>query len=218
MEIWLDTTDFEFIHLAKELGIVHGVTTNPSLVAACSYKFDELLDHLLTKQDGPVAAQVVADSASEMKEQGERLHAQSPRIIVKVPVTMEGIQAIQYLSEKGVPVMATAIFAPHQALFAFKAGAQYLALYLGRIADMGDNPFEILSQIQNIQRNYNYEGKLLAAGIREASVITTCTNMGIEAVTFNRKIFRQLTEEHPGTLQAVQGFSKDWKQKAMNDE
>ena len=210
MEIWADSTDFDFIKTMKQLGILHGVTTNPSLVASCCYSLEELLVHLLQRQDGPIAAQVVAEKAEEMKKQGDLLYSFSPRIIVKVPVTSEGVQAIQYLSDKGVPVMATAIFAPYQALFAFKAGAQYLAPYIGRIADMGDNPFDTVAYIQKIQKNYNYSGKIIAAGIRTAEQVTQCAKLGVSAITFARKIYYQITENHPGTLQALKDFSQDW--------
>lgn len=210
MEIWADSTDFEFINMMKKLGVLHGVTTNPSLVASCCYSLEELLVHLLQRQDGPVAAQVVAEKADEMKKQGEELHAFSERIIVKVPVTSEGIQAIHHLTEKSIPVMATAIFAPYQALFAFKAGAHYLAPYVGRIADIGDKPFDTIAYIQNIQKNYQYPGKIIAAGIRSTEHVSQCAKLGVNAITFSRKIYNQISEEHPGTLQALQEFAKDW--------
>lgn len=217
MEIWLDTTDKDHINLAKEMGVLHGVTTNPSIAASSNMPFVELLNRLLDIQEGPVAAQVIADDTQGMIEQGQFLREFSHRIVVKIPVTTSGIQAISSLKNLGVKVLATAIFEPYQALLAFKAGADYLAPYIGKIGDLRQDPLEVLNTILAIKRNYGFEGKVMAAGIRSPEYVTTCAQMGTCAITLPAKVFKALTAEHEAIEQAMAEFSQDWTEANMGD-
>ena len=212
MEIWLDTADLTTIGQAEELGILHGITTNPTLVSKSGLSLEDLLDKLLDSQNGPVAVQVVGDRSSDIINQAELLTAHSPRVIVKVPLTIEGLKTIRRLTEKNIAVMATAIFEPYQALLAFKAGAHYLAPYLGRIKDFGLNPHEVLASMQELQENYNFQGKIIAAGIRDLDTFMFCALYGVAAATLNEENFKELLEKHDGTEKAVSRFREDWKE------
>ena len=136
MEIWLDTADLKTLEQAKQMGILFGITTNPSIVAKSQWGMEELLEKLLQMQKGPVTAQVTADQAPAMIQQGEALFRFSNRMVIKVPVTAEGLKAIHALTEKKIPVMATAVFDPNQVLLAASAGAQYIAPYFSAFAKM----------------------------------------------------------------------------------
>lgn len=217
MEIWLDTTHSATIAHASKLGILHGITTNPSLVAKSGKSLEDLLEQLLDLQDGPVAIQVVADEPKEIIRQAELLTAHSPRVIVKVPISEAGILTIHQLTSQNIPVMATTLFEPRQALLAFKAGAHYLAPYIGRIDDMGLDSSEILYMLHEIKNNYHFEGKIIAAGIRAIETVTFALEVGIDAITLNDDLYQKLIQEPEGTKQALSRFQEDWK-KAKQSE
>src|SRR5947209_968437 len=133
MDIWLDTSNIRMVQKAIRFGILAGVTTNPSIIAQSQRSLEEVLEDLLHYQEGPVTAQVVAEETREMVQQGQNLFAFSNRIIVKVPITKNGLEAIHLLSRQGIPTMATVLFSPRQALMAALAGANYVAPYLSRM-------------------------------------------------------------------------------------
>lgn len=210
MKIWLDTSNCEFVNEINVLGILDGVTTNPTILAASQVHPQELIQTLLKVQPGPIAVQVHAESYFDMAHEAIMLASISPRIIVKIPVTQNGIRTLRILQQKGITTLATAIFDPIQALLAFKAGANYLAPYLGRIADNGQNPFLVLKQIIEMKRQYQFEGKILAAGIRELSMAFECLKMGVCAITLSEKVFSQFIKDHTATLGALKQFAIDW--------
>lgn len=210
MEIWLDTDNLNFIQSAAEMGIVKGVTTNPTIVSASDISPQELIKRLLTVQEGTVAVQVLSDSFPKMVEQAKALYSLSDRILVKIPVTQDGIRAIHVLTKENIPTLATAIFEPRQALFAFKAGACYLAPYLGRIADQGINPIEMLIKMQAMKERYGFIGQIMAAGIREITIVKECLDIGICAITLSEKIFNDFVDNCEPTLVALKKFSEDW--------
>lgn len=210
MEIWLDTSNVDFVKSVCNLGVLQGVTTNPSIVSLATLCPEDLIDSLLDSQHGLVAVQVLANEAKEMCKQARSLSSISNRIVVKIPVTKEGLRAIYALNQEGIQTLATAIFAPHQALLAFKVGAKYLAPYLGRIADTGSDPIQALEQMRHLKSQYGFNGKIMAAGIRDLATVMACVHMGICAVTLPEKIFQELIEDHQPTLQAVHKFTEDW--------
>lgn len=210
MEIWLDTSNVDLVAHGRKLGIIHGVTTNPTILSLSKLPPQELIAELLEAQNGLVAVQVLSDDLKEMIAQAKNLSAFSSRIIVKIPATQDGIRAIHALSQEGVPTLATAIFEPRQALLAFKAGAHYLAAYLGRIADTGKNPMQVMSEIMAMKLNYGFGGKIMGAGIRELKIAMACVEMGLCAVTLSDKIFNELIEDSVPTLNALDKFAHDW--------
>jgi len=210
MELWLDSADVDFVISANEYGIIEGVTTNPSIISRSKIPPKELLNSLLKASDGFVAIQVLSDGVEEMCKEAEILSAISDKILVKIPVTKNGIQAIYRLSQKGIKILATAIFKPAQAFLAFKAGCDYLAFYLGRIADNGDDPIKIILQTLAMKKAYNFKGKIMGAGIRDKAVLMACLEVGICAVTLSESIFKSFIEDCDSTIVALDKFSRDW--------
>lgn len=215
MEIWLDTANVELVVFARELGILKGVTTNPTILSKSHIDLDMLYQKLIGAHKGPLAIQVLADNEREMIQQAKALSEISPRVIVKIPVTQVGLRAICALTNEGIPVLATAIFDLRQALFAFKAGALYLAPYLGRIADLGQSPFELLIQIQELKKNYGFEGKIMGAGIRTLTDAMSCIKQGICAMTLPERVFMEFVEDSEFTLLALKKFNEDWSQRKI---
>lgn len=211
MEIWLDSTDSELITQASKMGILHGITTNPSIISRSGLPLEDIIEQLIDIQDGPVAIQVVAESTKEMIRQANVLTSHTPRVIIKIPVTPEGIKTIHELAEDNIPVMATAIFEPYQALLALNAGAHYIAPYVGRIIDAGLDAPKTLTLMQQMVNNYDYSSKILAAGLRDLDTILLCASLGIGAVTLNDNLFLKFIEEHPSTTEALTRFRSDWK-------
>ncbi len=210
MELWLDTANVDYVASVADLGILQGVTTNPSIVSSASMEPEELIRSLLEVQSGWVAVQVLADDAKGMYEQARIFAALSPRILVKIPVTQNGIRAIHALSKEGIPTLGTAIFEVRQALLAFKAGANYLAPYLGRIADTSKNPSEVLASMEALKLQYGFSGKIMGAGIREINTAITCVEIGISAMTLSDDIFAEFIQDYGPTLAALKKFSEDW--------
>lgn len=211
MEIWLDTADLQLIGQAKEMGILDGVTLNPSTAAKSGYGLEELLEKILQLQKGPVTAQVVAEDAAAMIRQGKALAGLSNRIIVKVPVTGEGLKAIHALKEGKIPVMATAVFDPNQTLLAARAGADYIAPYVSAICEEGPEGIEELRAMLRLLDRYRFKSKLIAASLRSGEQVRQCAEMGAHAATLNPDVFKSFIEDHPDTVKTQRRFSKDWK-------
>lgn len=212
MQIWLDTANERMVQKARRLGVLSGITTNPTIMAQSKRNTEEILRDLLHHQEGPVTAQVVADEAIEMVQQGQNLYAFSNRIVIKVPITRQGLEAIHLLSRQGIPTMATALFTPHQALMAATAGAHYVAPYLSHIEKMGNDPWSILNMMMRIFSNYRFKTKILGASINEIDQVEKCAEIGIFGITVKDEMFEKLVEDHPLTLQRHIKFVEDWKQ------
>lgn len=209
MEIWLDTANTEMIQKAMCLGMLTGVTTNPTILAAADRGLEEVLDDLLHYQEGPVTIQVTANDTKEMVQQGQKLASYSNRIIIKVPITENGMQAIQLLSRQGIQTMATVLFSPHQALLAALAGADYIAPYLGRFEKAGGDPWAMLKSIVQIFQNYKLKTKILCASIASVEHFIKCAEIGVYGVTVKDEVFLKIIENHPLTVQSVQKFGEE---------
>lgn len=210
MEIWLDTCDSQAIAKANTYGIIYGVTTNPSLLGKVDQDPEKVINALLDVQDGPVAVQVTATNAEEIIQRALALHSFSGRILVKVPVTGQGLIAIRQLSEQNVPIMATAVFHTHQALLAAKAGAVYVAPYIGRMIVSGIDAFNTLMEIIRIYKVYNFSTKVIAAALQTIEQITACAEIGVPAVTIKVPLFAKLLADDPLTEDSLQAFASDW--------
>ncbi len=211
MDIWLDTTNIGVIEKAVRLGLLYGITTNPSLIAYTKRDLEEVLEDLLDHQEGPVTAQVVANTVDDMVQQGQILYSFSNRIIVKVPITEKGLEAIHLLSRQGIPTMATAIFHSRQAFLAATAGADYVAPYLSRLENEGKDPWALLSSIWQIFTTFKLNTKILVASIKNVDQIIRCAEMGMHAVTIKDALFEQFIENDHMTDQAMSQFAEDWK-------
>lgn len=210
MEIWLDTCDSQTIKAANQFGIVYGITTNPSLLADAQQDPEQVINNLLDLQDGPIAVQVTPSNSEEMIARAKALHAFSDRIIVKVPVTQQGLIAIKALAAEEIPTMATAVFQPTQALLSALAGADYIAPYYGRMFDAGIDAQAALQSMVAIYRQYGFKTKILAAAIRTTDQIITCAEIGVAAVTLKSSIFSRLLADDNDTLESLRVFSEDW--------
>lgn len=210
MEIWLDTCDSRVIVHATRLGIVYGVTTNPSLLAQVKEDHQYVIQRLLDIQDGPLAVQVTALTADEMIRQAMALHSISDRIIVKIPVIQEGLVAIKILAEENISVMATAVFQCNQALQAAIAGADYVAPYLSRMFDEGIDAYASLDTMVQIYKNYQFKTKIMAAALRTTEQITTCASSGIQAVTLKSMLYSQFIANDPATMNSLRAFEEEW--------
>lgn len=210
MEIWLDTINLETIRKAKDIGILFGVTTNPTILSQTDKSIEKTLEMILEIHQGPITVQVIADQAKEMIEQGKKLYKQFHQVIVKVPVTTVGLEAIKHLSSLGIPVMATVVLDCHQALLAALAGATYMAPYVSRIEKNGNDPREILNNTVQIYKNQKLPTKILAASIQHRDWIINLAMMGIHAVTLKDPIFYDFISTSEHTQHAVEQFAIDW--------
>lgn len=211
MDIWLDTANIQIIQKAVRIGILAGITTNPDIIASSQRSFEEVLEALLHYQEGPVVAQVVAEEVSDMVQQGQNLYSFSNRLIIKVPVTKAGLEAIHLLSRQGIPTMATVVFSVRQMLMAAKAGAHYVAPYISRIQNAGEDPWAALSHMSEILHNYRLKTKILGASINSVEQVIKCAELGLYGVTIKDDLFERLIEDHPLTMQGVQDFQEKWK-------
>ena len=212
MEIWLDTIDRDLITLGNSLGIISGITTNPSLIADPLKNVETILSDLLKLQDGPIAVQVTATTYRIIIEQAERLRDFSEKIIIKIPVTQEGLKATAILTRRGFPIMSTAVFTPFQALFACQLGVHYIAPYYSQIEKAGGNPSELFATVQCILNHYDFDTKILAASLKDPDHILDCLDMGIDSITLKKELFETLLNDNPLTLDHLKKFSKDWDQ------
>ncbi len=208
MQIWLDTTDLPTLEKAHRRGILHGVTTNPAMLVSNAR---ETLKTLLSAQPGPVAVEIFEGEVSSMISQGKALHEFSPRIVVKVPVTERGFEALHSLSQAQIPIMASAIVQPTQALVAASAGANWVAPYFSRIMKAGDNPLAQLEAIKKLIDLYQMRTKILAVNPKTLEQIKSCAEIGIHAITIREDVFRDLIETHELTAHAIEQYDEDWK-------
>lgn len=211
MKLWLDTVDINGVLKGNKLGILSGVTTNPTLIAESKRHVKPVLHDLLYHQKGPVTVQVVGDIAEEMVREGREYFSFSDRLIIKIPVTPNGLEAIHLLSNLEIPTMGTAVFNSKQALLAALAGADYIAPYLGRIEREGENPWELLKSVLKIFQNGQFKTKILAASLPSCDYVIRCAEIGIHAVTVKESVFEKLIETDPLTEKAVEKFNSDWR-------
>lgn len=211
MKFFIDTADVEEIATANELGLVDGVTTNPSLVAKSGRDFHDVLKEIIALVDGPISAEVVATDAAGMISEAEELaKLDKDKIVIKLPTTEEGLKATKVLSNKGYKTNLTLIFSPLQALLAAKAGATYVSPFVGRLDDIGHQGMESVDQIRTIFDNYGYNTEIIVASIRSPQHVLEAGLMGADICTIPFSVMRQLAK-HPLTDVGLEKFLADWK-------
>ncbi|EJL68825.1 fructose-6-phosphate aldolase [Chryseobacterium populi] len=212
MKFFIDTANLSMIEEANALGILDGVTTNPSLMAKEGISGKEnILNHYLEIcdiVDGDVSAEVIGITYDEMITEGEELAALHPQIVVKVPVTKDGIKAIKYFSGKGIRTNCTLIFSAGQALLAAKAGATYVSPFLGRLDDISTDGLNLIEEIRTIFDNFGFETEILAASVRHSMHIINCAKIGADVVTCPLPPILSLLK-HPLTDSGLEQFIKD---------
>ena len=210
MRIFLDTANLEAIRHAVEIGVVDGITTNPTLLSKEKGDPIEILKTICDIVQGDVSAEVVATDSKAMIEEGRRLAAIDPHIVVKIPMTREGIRAIRVLSDEGIRVNTTLIFTPLQALLAAKAGAYLVSPFVGRLDDITHEGMQVVRDTVKIFRNYDLKTQVLAASIRHPRHVLAAALIGADVVTLPPKVFDQLFK-HPLTDIGLEKFLADWK-------
>ena len=210
MKFFIDSANIDEIREAASLGILDGVTTNPSLVAKEGKNFRALLDEILEIVDGPVSAEVVATDHEGIVTEARELAAIHKNIVVKVPLIREGLKAVRQLSDEGINTNVTLCFSPTQALLAAKAGATYISPFIGRIDDIGTDGMDLIQQIVTIYQNYGYKTEVLAASIRHPLHVLQAAMIGADVATIPFKIIDQMFT-HPLTDIGLQRFLDDWK-------
>lgn len=209
MKFFLDTANVNEIREAASMGVLDGVTTNPSLVAKEGRDFIETLKEITSIVDGPISAEVVATDYEGMLREAEPLAKIHQNIVIKVPLIKDGLRACKTLRERGIPVNVTLCFSANQALMAAKAGATFISPFIGRVDDAGQIGMDIIQQIRTIYDNYGFETQILAASIRHPIHVLECALAGADVATIPFKVFDQLIK-HPLTDVGLANFLKDW--------
>lgn len=212
MKFFIDTANLAMIEEASALGVLDGVTTNPSLMAKEGISGKQNIhNHYLDIcriADGDISAEVLGITFEEMVKEGEELSALHPRIVVKVPMTKDGIKAIRYFSEKGIKTNCTLVFSAGQALLAAKAGATYVSPFLGRLDDVSTDGLQLISEIRTIYDNYAFQTQILAASVRHSMHIVNCAKIGADVVTCPLAPILSLLK-HPLTDSGLDQFIRD---------
>ena len=210
MTFFIDTANIEEIKRANELGLVDGVTTNPTLVSKEGREFNDLLKEICSIVSGPVNAEVVSVDADGMILEARNLIKIAGNIVVKIPLIEEGLKAVKVLSGEGIRTNVTLCFSPVQALMAAKAGAAYISPFVGRLDDISHRGMELVEQIVTIYENYGYDTEVIVASIRNPVHVLDAALMGADIATMPYKVLGQLIK-HPLTDIGLENFLADWK-------
>jgi transaldolase len=210
MQIFIDSADAAELKALAETGLVDGVTTNPSLVAKAGRPFFEALKEICAAVPGPISAEVVAQDTETMLAEGRKLRTVADNIVVKLPLTPDGLKACKILEDEGTPTNVTLCFSAVQALLAAKAGATFISPFLGRLDDNGQDGMGLITEIRAIYDNYDYQTQILAASIRSAAHVRDAALAGADCATIPPAVFKSLYK-HVLTDMGLEAFLKDWK-------
>ena len=210
MQIFIDTADIEEIRDAAAMGVIDGVTTNPSLVAKTGRPFKDVIVDICEVVDGPISAEVIATDYEGMMKEARSLAKLHDNIVVKIPLIAEGLKAVRTLTDEGIHTNVTLCFSPTQGLLAAKAGATYVSPFIGRIDDISGNGMEIIEQLVTIYQNYGLSTQVLAASIRHPVHVVQASLIGADVATIPHKVIHQLVK-HPLTDIGLERFLADAK-------
>ncbi len=210
MKFFVDTAEIKDIRDLYETGLLDGVTTNPSLVAKSGRDFKEVVKEICSIVPGPVSAEVAATDYDGMIAEGHVLAKLADNVVVKVPLTMDGLKATKTFSREGIKVNVTLCFSPNQALLAAKVGATYISPFLGRLDDINLDGVELIENIRQIYDNYDFKTEILAASIRSPNHVTEVALAGADVATIPPALIYKLAD-HPLTKSGLEAFVKDWK-------
>lgn len=209
MRLFLDTADVEEIRKGVELGVISGVTTNPSLVARVKRPLKEVVREICALVPGPVSAEVLARDTAGMVEEARQLAAIAPNVVVKIPVTEEGLRAVKVLAGEGIATNVTLVFSPNQALLAALAGATYVSPFVGRLDDVGAEGMEVVRTTVSIFRQYGFSTQVIAASIRHPMHVVAAAQAGAPVATVPYGVLMQMLR-HPLTDVGIERFLADW--------
>lgn len=209
MKLFIDTANIEEIKDANELGVICGVTTNPSLIAKEGRDFKTVIDEITSIVDGPISAEVISLDADSMVQEAIPLAQMNKNIVIKIPMTKEGLKAVKTLTAMGIHTNVTLIFSASQALLAARAGATYVSPFLGRLDDINSDGMELISDIVNIFDAHAIDTKIICASIRNPNHVTEAAKLGADIATVPYNVIMQMLK-HPLTDAGIEKFLKDW--------
>ncbi|HEY8615192.1 fructose-6-phosphate aldolase [Phenylobacterium sp.] len=209
MQLFLDTTDVAVLKDLAATGLVDGVTTNPSLIAKSGRNMLDVIGEICAVVEGPVSAEVAAADTAGMLDEGRRLSTIAPNVVVKVPLTRDGLIATREFAREGILTNVTLCFSAAQALLAAKAGASYISPFIGRLDDHGADGMDLITEIRTIYDNYGFDTEILAASIRSPGHVAQAAMVGADCATIPPDVFQALFK-HPLTEKGLDQFLKDW--------
>jgi transaldolase len=212
MKFFIDTANLEEIKKGVAMGMVDGVTTNPSLIARENKPFEEIIAEICKIVDGPVSAEVVSLEAEGMLAEARKLAKLAENIVVKIPMVVEGMKAVKKLTAEGIKTNVTLVFSAAQALLAAKAGATYVSPFVGRLDDIGNPGMDLISDIVTIYDNYGYQSEIIVASIRSPQHVLDAALIGADIATIPFKVIAQLAK-HPLTDLGIEQFLADWEKR-----
>ena len=212
MKFFIDTANLDEIKKGLEMGMVDGVTTNPSLIARESMPFEEIIAEICRLVDGPVSAEVVSLEAEGMLVEAKKLAKIADNIVIKIPMIIEGLKAVKKLSTEGIRTNVTLVFSSAQALLAAKAGASFVSPFVGRLDDIGTPSMDLIGDIATVYDNYGYESEIIVASVRSPQHVMNAALIGADIATIPLKVITQLAK-HPLTDIGMEQFLADWEKR-----
>ncbi|WP_028949925.1 fructose-6-phosphate aldolase [Sulfurihydrogenibium subterraneum] len=210
MKFFIDTADIEEIRKANSLGFLDGVTTNPTLIAKTKRPFMEVVKEILSEiPDKPVSLEVASTDFQGMVREGEKLAELGKNVVIKIPMTVEGLKAVKYFESKGIKTNVTLVFSPAQALLAMKLGASYISPFVGRLDDISHTGMDLIRQIKTIKENYCFKSEIIVASVRNPIHVLESAIIGADIATIPYNVISQLAK-HPLTDIGLERFLKDW--------
>jgi len=210
LKIFLDTANAEEIKKGVEMGLVDGVTTNPTIISREKKPFDEVVREILSIVKGPVSLEAVSTQSEAIVDEGKRLSELGDNVVIKVPITVEGLKAIKKLSSMNIKVNTTLIFTPLQALLAAKAGAAYVSPFVGRLDDISEDGMRVVEDLKRMFYNYSYKTEIIVASVRNPIHVYRAAMVGADIVTVPFDVLVKLIN-HPKTDEGLKLFAEDWK-------
>jgi transaldolase len=215
MKIFIDSANIEQIREVTSWGILDGVTTNPTLVAKEKTDFDTLVRQICEIVDGPISAEAISTKADDIVKEARKLAVIHKNIVVKIPITEEGLKAAKVLSKEGIKVNMTLVFSPAQALLACKAGAKYISPFVGRLDDVGHDGMDVVAQILDIMDNYDFDAEIIVASVRHPGHVVEAAGMGAHIATVPYDVLKKMFK-HPLTDVGIEKFLQDWQKVAKH--
>lgn len=209
MKFFLDTADVAAIKAINELGVVDGVTTNPTIISREGRDFKTVIQEICEIVSGPVSAEVIGLTAPEMIAEARDIAKWADNVVVKIPLTTEGLKAVSVLSKEGIKTNVTLIFTVSQGLMAMKAGATFISPFVGRLEDIGTDAYQLIADLRTIIDIYDFEAEIIAASIRNSAHVEAVAKLGAHIATIPDNLFEKMTQ-HPLTTNGIAQFMKDW--------
>lgn len=209
MKFFVDTANVDAIKEINELGLADGVTTNPTIISREGRDFKTVVKEICSIVDGPVSAEVTGTTSEEMIKEARKIATWAKNIVIKIPMTMEGMRAVNVLSKEGIKTNVTLVFSVSQGLMAIKAGATFISPFVGRLEDIGSDPFALIADLRDIIDFYGFDTQIIAASIRNKTHVEKVAKVGAHIATIPEGIFKKMSE-HPLTTKGIETFTKDW--------